>query len=100
MTCQPTLDPRDLELVDALTDAELDDLAQSAEPDPPLGDDAVALTFSYGPTNSLLPSWYMPELRMRRCTGWRAVVVLAIVATLLALELAGLCSVFGQVVLG
>lgn len=47
----------------------------------------------------MLPSWYMPALR-GRLFGWRAGVVVVIVATLLTLEILGLCSAFGQVVIG
>lgn len=51
------------------------------------------------PESGLLSSWYMPAAT-RRVHGWRAVVVVGIIVVLLVLEALGLCSVFGQVVIG
>lgn len=48
----------------------------------------------------LLPAWYMPSPRLgsRAVTGWRRVLLLALVATLLLICAAGLCSTYGRVV--
>jgi hypothetical protein len=42
-----------------------------------------------------LPTWYMPEPAARLLSGWRARVVVGIVAALFLIELAGLCATYG-----
>ena len=84
----------------ALSDAELEELALAGELDAPLAADAVPLSLLSNSTAACLPSWYMPPVGMHRFSRWRTVVVVSIVATLVALEALGLCSVFGQVVIG
>ena len=87
------------------TDQELEDLtrlALAADPDEPLGDDAVPIWQVLGaPTDALLPSWYMPapmgSATPRRWSRRRRLVVLVIVVAFLALNAAGLCSTYGHI---
>jgi hypothetical protein len=82
------------------TDAELTALALAADPDVPLEDDAVPLT-SYPDRSAVaLPEWYMPPVTARRGKRWRTAVVLAIVVAFLVIEAVGLCSTYGQLVVG
>jgi len=80
------------------TEAELTELALSADPDAPMGDDAIPLSVYLGQAGGLLPQWYMPSPMARSGTRWRLPVVLAIVVAFVAIEAFGLCSTFGQVV--
>ena len=43
------------------TEAELTELALAADPDAPMGDDAVPLSVYLNQAPGLLPSWYMPS---------------------------------------
>lgn len=52
------------------------------------------------PDDAALPTWYMPAISRARVRGWHRPVVIAIIAVLLLLEALGLCSIFGQVVIG
>jgi hypothetical protein len=82
------------------TDAELTALALAADPDVPLDEDAVPLT-SYGDqSGGGLPEWYMPAVTARRGRRGRTAVVLAIVVAFLVIEAVGLCSTYGQLVVG
>ncbi len=85
-----------------ITDAELEELALASDLEAPIPDDAVpielALLSRAAPTG--LASWYMPAVISARSSGWRRPVVIGIVGTLVVLEALGLCSVFGQVVIG
>lgn len=81
-----------------ISDDELTTMALAAGADSPLGADAVPLHL--GPSYAMLGSWYMAPISTKRLSGWRMPVVIAIVATLVALEALGLCSIFGQVVIG
>ena len=47
----------------------------------------------------LLPDWYMPGAVARRRGGWRAVVALAVVIGLVAINAAGLCITYGHLVI-
>lgn len=47
-----------------------------------------------------LPAWYMPAVTLRHSSGAKRALVVSIVVTLVVLEALGLCSVFGQVVIG
>jgi hypothetical protein len=88
---------------EGLTDEELTDEALAADPDAPLPDDAVSL-WAVGQEDGgdLLPDWYMPApaAGTRSFRGWRRWLILLIVVTFVALEAYGLCSAYGQVVLG
>jgi hypothetical protein len=82
----------------AITDAELTALALSADPDAPLSPDAIPLEM-YSDGASTLPQWYMPPVSPRRGRKWLAVVAGLIIASLLVIEAAGLCSTYGPIVL-
>ncbi|HUY31105.1 MAG TPA: hypothetical protein VMV02_08960 [Acidimicrobiales bacterium] len=82
-----------------MTDAELTELALAAEPDGRIDPDAVPLVLG-DEGGGLLASWYMPPATVARVSGWKAPVVVTLVVTLVVLEALGLCSVFGQVVVG
>jgi DhnA family fructose-bisphosphate aldolase class Ia len=81
------------------TEAELTELALSADPDAAMDADAVPLSVYLGQAQGLLPQWYMPS-PMARAAGsrWRMPVVLVIVAAFVIIEAFGLCSTFGQIV--
>lgn len=83
-----------------ITDAELTALALADEGEPQLGENAVPIFLDIGHYQSMLSAWYMPPTSTRHISGWRKPVVLGIVATLVVLEALGLCSIFGQVVIG
>ena len=85
---------------DTITDEELTELALNAEVEDPRVGDAVAIQIVSSQASSLLSDWYMPAIASRRVSGWRLWVMLSIVGVLLVLEALGLCSVFGQVVIG
>jgi len=90
----------------ALTEHELCALALAAEADRPPAHDAVPMGDYLAARGEdvddpgLLPSWYMPAPMTRTRPGWLTPVVVTIVATLLLIEAAGLCSTFGQIVTG
>lgn len=48
-------------------------------------------------TESLLPGWYMPAPARRLVGSWRGRIVIALVITLLAIEIAGLCTTYGPI---
>ncbi len=81
------------------TDEQLTELALAATAESPLPPDARPFLPS-GAASALLPSWYMPAVATRRATPAQRAVVVSIVVALLVLEALGLCSVFGQVVIG
>jgi hypothetical protein len=83
-----------------LTEVELTELALAGDPDAPLDDDAVPMADYLGRAPGLLPEWYMPTPMVRRATRWRVPVVVAMIAAFLVIEAMGLCTVFGQLVVG
>jgi len=85
-----------------LTDAELDELALSADPDTPVGADAVCLWDLPGwDQGRLLPSWYMPApMRGRSSSPRQRWVIGLIVASFLLINAFGLCSTYGTVGFG
>jgi hypothetical protein len=96
------VDVLDADFVEALSDEELAALALAADPDTPVGDDAVCLWELTGSgADDLLPEWYMPSpaTGLPRLRGWRRWVILLIIASFLAIEAYGLCSTYGRVVL-
>jgi hypothetical protein len=82
------------------TDAELTALALAADPDAQPDEDAVPLTGYADESATALPAWYMPPVTARRGKRWRTPVVLAIVVAFLVIEAVGLCSTYGQLVVG
>jgi hypothetical protein len=86
-----------------LSDDELAALALAADPDPVLGDDAVPIRPLDQPADHpLLPSWYMPApaSSMGSRPGWRRRVAVTVVASILAINAAGLCVTYGPVTFG
>jgi hypothetical protein len=86
--------------IESLSDEELTELALAADPDQALDADAVPLVLNDAESFDLLPRWYMPPVLSSGGSRWKKTVVLVLVATLLTIEALGLCSVFGQVVIG
>jgi hypothetical protein len=91
--------PATTETDDVISDEELERLALAAADDPDaLPDDAVA----WSPTgrDPLIADWYMPApTALRRDLKTRLVTGL-IVASIVAINAAGLCVTYGRVVLG
>ncbi len=83
-----------------LTDAELTALALAGDADAPLDRGAVPMTDYLDQPPGALPEWYMPPVRARSGKRWRSTVVLVIVAAFLVIEAVGLCSTYGQLVIG
>ena len=82
-----------------ISEAELTELALSADAGLPSAPDAVPLAdYLGGGTPGLLPAWYMPTPMARVNPRWRTPVVLTVVAAFVLIEAAGLCSTFGQVI--
>lgn len=80
------------------SDAELTALALAADPDAPLDAAAIPLTSPGSIGAGLLPSWYMPAIAIGRAHRYWKIVVIVLVTALLAIEAAGLCSTYGQLV--
>lgn len=80
------------------SDEELTALALAADPDAPLDAGAIPLDSSSASSLGLLPSWYMPAIALGAAHRYWKIVVVVLVATLLAIEAAGLCSTYGQLV--
>jgi hypothetical protein len=81
-----------------ITDDELTALALAADPDAPLGEDAVALPLYPDEPFGALPAWYMPPAMARVAGGWRRVAIFAIIAGFLVIDAFGLCITYGQLV--
>jgi hypothetical protein len=80
-----------------LTDDELTALALAADPDQPLGADAVPIDIYLARKVTALPEWYMAPV-MVRCSGrFGRAVILAVVSAFLLIEAFGLCSTYGQI---
>jgi hypothetical protein len=82
-----------------ISDEELTALALAADPDQPISVDARPWAFG-GMTPVLLPQWYMPGTLVRVNTRWRRAIVTLLVLAFAAIEVSGLCSVYGQLVVG
>jgi hypothetical protein len=80
------------------TDEELSALALAADPDEPLGPDAVPLNLFPAFGAGLLPVSYMPPVMSRGARRWRIPVVLSIVGALFTIDALGLCVTYGHVV--
>lgn len=78
-----------------VTDEELAALAMLADPDQPLGPDAVPFSSSAGEADGLLPDWYMPTAARPVRGPMRRMAVGGVVVALLALNCAGLCVTSG-----
>jgi hypothetical protein len=80
------------------SDEELTALALAADPDAPIDASAVPFAGSSSGSVGLLPSWYMPAVALGTAQRYWKIVVLVLVAALFAIEAAGLCSTYGQLV--
>lgn len=79
-------------------DDELTALALAADPDAPLADDAVPISWAswaLPATGGALPLWYMPPATTGAGRRWRVPFVVAIVAAFLLIEALGLCNTYG-----
>jgi hypothetical protein len=81
-----------------ITDEELTALALAADPDAPLGDDALALPLYPDEPFGALPAWYMPPAMARVSGGWKRWAIFAIIAGFLVIDAFGLCITYGQLV--
>ena len=79
-----------------ISDEELTSFAMAADADMVLGDDAVPFE-PFGATG-LLPDWYMPAAHGNGRSRTRRAVLALVVVSLLALNAAGLCVTYGEVV--
>ena len=82
-------------LDDAITDDELTALALAADPDRPVGPDAVAIGISSAATSGLLPAWYMPEPLSAGAGKARRLLLGGVVLALVVINGAGLCVTYG-----
>ncbi|MFM2078017.1 MAG: hypothetical protein RJA49_1907 [Actinomycetota bacterium] len=80
-----------------ISDEELTALALAADPDAPLGDDAVPFDAQLTEFPELLPSWYMPAPSSYRRSRRRVAVVALIIISLLVINALGLCITSGHV---
>lgn len=79
-----------------ITDDELTALALAADPDQPLGADAVPLlSSSEAATAGLLPAWYMPVPTSMGGGPLRRWLIGGLVVALLSVSGAGLCVTYG-----
>jgi len=88
----------ELEEAGDLTDEELTELALAAEPDAPLGPDAVPLVMRASDSPQFLPAWYMPPVMARGAARWRRSLVYLLIAAFLLVDAFGLCITYGQLV--
>ena len=79
-----------------ITDDELTALALAADPDEPLGADAVPFAAFPSQFVGALPLWYMAPVTARAVRSWRMPVALMIVAAFLLVDAFGLCITYGQ----
>lgn len=91
-----TRDPLDA----PLTDEELTALALAADPDAPIGRDAIPLSLHLAQfAGAALPQWYMPPAAAGSGRRWRTPIVVAVISAFLLIEALGLCNTFGQLTL-
>ncbi len=91
------------EFLEPLSDDELTEAALAADPEAAVPDDATCFWDVSGrDDDQLLPQWYMPAPMLGSSPShrwWRWVAIVLIVA-FLAIEAYGLCSTYGEIVLG
>ena len=80
---------------DGITDDELTALALAADPDRPVGPDAVAIDISPSATAGLLPEWYMPVPVSAGLGRARRLLLGGVVLVLVVINGAGLCITYG-----
>ena len=79
-----------------LTDEELTALALAADPEAPIGDDAVPMSVHLSQFAGALPQWYIPPAMSGSVQRWRLPVVVVVISAFLLIEALGLCNTFGQ----
>jgi hypothetical protein len=77
-----------------ISDEELTAMALAADPDAPLGDDAIPLSLFQAIQPGPLPEWYMPATATR-ARRWRWPVVVPLVFAFLLIASFGLCATYG-----
>jgi hypothetical protein len=79
------------------TDDELTELALAADPNAPLGEDAVPIGVHLAQLGTPLPGWYMPPAMAVAGAGhrWRVPLVATVVGAFLLIEALGLCNTYG-----
>lgn len=87
-----------------IDEAELTAEALAADPDTPVGADAVPIwdVLATDPAAPpLLPEWYMPVAPRGGAPlhGWRRIAALAVISALLLITAMGLCNTYAQMVL-
>ena len=80
---------------DGITDDELTALALAADPDQPVGPDAVPIWLSPAATSGLLPEWYMPAPMSAGAGRARRLLLGGVVLILVVINGAGLCVTYG-----
>jgi len=83
-----------------ISDEDLTAQALAADPDPPLGPDAVPFRGDQPPGMGLLPDWYMPAPAGARPGPGRRAVAVAVVAAALVINGLGFCITYGQLTAG
>lgn len=86
-----------------VSDDELVAQALAVEPTDDLADDAVSLDELTGERiGALLPDWYMPRPgpRARIIDGWRRRLVVAVVGSIVLVDAAGFCVIYGRITIG
>lgn len=86
-----------------IDDDELLAQALAADPDLVLDDDAVTFDEMTGEDDfELLPEWYMPQPGPRASIigGWRRRIVLAVVGSIVLVDAAGFCVIYGRITIG
>ena len=87
----------------SVTDDELVAQAIAADPTDELPDDAVSFDELTGVVDhELLPDWYMPRPgpRARIIDGWRRRLVVAVVGSIVLVDPAGFCVIYGRITIG
>lgn len=74
---------------------ELTALALAADPDLPIADDAVPISFADDEADGLLPAWYMPAPMSAGRGSSRRWLLGAMVLVLVVINGAGLCVTYG-----
>ena len=86
-----------------VSDQELVAQALAADPIDELPDDAVSFDeLTNADDFELLPDWYMPRPgpRARAIDGWRRTLVVVVVGSIVLLDAAGFCVIYGRITIG
>ena len=92
-----------VETDEPVSDDELVAQALAADPTDELADDAISFDELTGvEDHELLPEWYMPRPgpRARIIDGWRSRLVVAIVGSIVLVDAAGFCVIYGRITIG